>query len=148
MLKAEIIGNLGHDATTRQINGKDYVCFDVAHGERQNGERRTVWISILWAGNGGNLLQYLRKGATVFVRGDFSAKLYTNRDGNVNISQSIMAREVQMCSFVEREQTQTNNGYIQAPQAQYQQFPTPSPQQAVPAAPAANLDNPDDDLPF
>lgn len=102
MLKAEIIGNLGHDATTRQINGKDYVCFDVAHGERQNGEKKTVWISILWAGNGGNLLQYLRKGATVFVRGDFSAKLYTNRDGNVNISQSIMAREVQMCSFAEK----------------------------------------------
>lgn len=148
MLKAEIIGNLGHDATTRQINGKDYVCFDVAHGERQNGEKRTVWISILWAGNGGNLLQYLRKGATVFVRGDFSAKLYTNRDGNVNISQSIMAREVQMCSFAEREQTQPHNGYKQAPQAQYQQFPTPAPQQAVPAAPAANLDNPDDDLPF
>lgn len=147
MLKAEIIGNLGHDATTRQINGKDYVCFDVAHGERQNGERRTVWISILWAGNGGNLLQYLRKGATVFVRGDFSAKLYTNRDGNVNISQSIMAREVQICTFAEREQTQTNNGYIQAPQAQYSQNPTSAPHNA-PAAPAANLDNPDDDLPF
>lgn len=149
MLKAEIIGNLGHDATTRQINGKDYVCFDVAHGERQNRERRTVWISILWAGNGGNLLQYLRKGATVFVRGDFSAKLYTNRDGNVNISQSIMAREVQMCSFAEREQTQAHNGYKQAPQAQYQQFSTPAPQQAVPAAPAVNLDDdPDHDLPF
>lgn len=149
MLKAEIIGNLGHDATTRQINGKDYVCFDVAHGERQNGEKRTVWISILWAGNGGNLLQYLRKGATVFVRGDFSAKLYTNRDGNVNISQSIMAREVQMCSFAEREQTQDHNGYKQAPQAQYQQFPTLAPQQAVPAAPAVNQDDdPDDDLPF
>lgn len=148
MLKAEIIGNLGNDATTRQINGKDYVCFDVAHGERQNGERRTVWISILWAGNGGNLLQYLRKGATVFVRGDFSAKLYTNRDGNVNISQSIMAREVQMCSFAEREQTQTNNGYKQAPQAQYSQSPTSAPRQNTPATPAANLDNPDDDLPF
>lgn len=126
MLKAEIIGNLGHDATTRQINGKDYVCFDVAHGERQNGEKRTV-----------------------FVRGDFSAKLYTNRDGNVNISQSIMAREVQMCSFAEREQTQAHNGYKQAPQAQYQQFPTLAPQQAVPAAPAVNQDDdPDDDLPF
>lgn len=148
MLKAEIIGNLGHDATTRQINGKDYVCFDVAHGERQNGERRTVWISILWAGNGGNLLQYLRKGATVFVRGDFSAKLYTNRDGNVNISQSIMAREVQICTFAEREQTQTRNGYIQAPQAQYLQNHTSAPLHNAPAAPAANLDNPDDDLPF
>jgi single stranded DNA-binding protein len=148
MLKAEIIGNLGHDATTRQINGKDYVCFDVEHGERQNGERRTVWISILWAGNGGNLLQYLRKGATVFVRGDFSAKLYTNRAGNVNISQSIMAREVQMCSFAEREQTQAHNGYIQAPQAQYSQHPTSAPLHNAQAAPAANLDNPDDDRPF
>lgn len=82
------------------------------------------------------------------IRSDFSAKLYTNRYGNVNISQSIMAREVQMCSFAEREQTQAHNGYKQASQAQYQQFPTPAPQQAVPAAPAANLDNPDDDFPI
>lgn len=148
MLKAEIIGNLGHDATTRQINGKDYVCFDVAHGERQNGERRTVWISILWAGNGGNLLQYLRKGATVFVRGDFSAKLYTNRDGNVNISQSIMAREVQICSLAEREQTQAHNGYKQAPTSPVFAAPYSAPLHNAPAAPAPNLDNPDDDLPF
>lgn len=148
MLKAEIIGNLGHDATTRQINGKDYVCFDVAHGERQNGERRTVWISILWAGNGGNLLQYLRKGATVFVRGDFTVKIYTNREGVATISQTIMAREVQICTFAEREQPQTRNGYIQASQAQYQQSYTSTPRQNVPAAPAENLDNPDDDLPF
>ena len=104
MLKAEIIGNLGHDATTRQINGKDYVCFDVAHGEKVNGERRTVWISVLWSGNGGNLLQYLRKGATVFVRGDLSAKLYTDRAGQTNISMSVMAREIQMCQFAEQGQ--------------------------------------------
>lgn len=148
MLKAEIIGNLGHDATTRQINGKDYVCFDVAHGERQNGERRTVWISVLWAGNGGNLLQYLRKGATVFARGDFSAKLYTNRDGNVNISQSIMAREVQMCSFAEKGAATDQQRLHTSPQAQYSQHPTSAPLHNAPAAPAANLDNPDDDLPF
>ncbi len=129
MLKAEVIGNLGHDASVRQINGKDYVCFDVAHGEKVNGERKTVWISVLWSGNGGNLLQHMRKGATVFVRGDLTAKTYTGRDGQTSVSMSVMAREIQMCQFVERGQQPANT----------QTVPQPSPMAASGA---------DDDLPF
>ena len=135
MLKTEVIGNLGHDASVRQINGRDYVCFDVAHGERVNGERRTVWISVLWSGNGGNLLQYLRKGATVFARGDLSAKLYTSRDGKTNISMSLMAREIQMCQFAEQGQQQQSQANAQPVQQTAQQSP---------AAAAGD----DEDLPF
>lgn len=137
MLKAELIGNLGHDASVRQINGRDYVCLDVAHGEKVNGERKTVWISVLWLGNGGGLLQYLRKGATVFVRGDISAKIYTNRDGQTSVSMSVMARELQICQFAE-----------QGRQSAQPQTSAPPAQQAVAQTSSMTTAGEDDDLPF
>lgn len=151
MLIAEIIGNLGHDAVVKQINGKEYTSFDVAHSERMsNGERRTVWVSVLRSGNGGQLLQYLKKGARVFVRGELSAKVYTTRDGATNVSLSVMAREVQICQTVEdgqQQQQHTAQPYRQAAPVQQQQYaPQPA---AVTAQPAAQtLEDDGEDLPF
>ena len=97
MLTAEIIGNLGRDALTRQIREKNYVSFDVAHEQRNGENSETVWVSVLWYGNGGNLLQHLRKGAKVFVRGRLVPGIYTGRDGVARLSLSLMATEVHMC---------------------------------------------------
>lgn len=140
MLIAEIIGNLGHDAVVKQINGKEYTSFDVAHSERMsNGERRTVWVSVLRSGNGGQLLQYLKKGARVFVRGELSAKVYTTRDGSANVSLSVMARETQLCQTVDEGQQQQT---AQQPQ----RAPQPA---AMPAQQAAQaLEDVGEDLPF
>ncbi|EJW89462.1 single-strand binding family protein, partial [gut metagenome] len=54
MLKVTVIGNLGADAAVRNINGNDYVCFNLAHEERVKEEKVTIWISVIWYGNGGN----------------------------------------------------------------------------------------------
>lgn len=150
MLFAEIIGNLGHDAAVKLINGKEYTSFDVAHSERTaGGERRTVWVSVLRSGNGGQLLQYLKKGARVFVRGELSAKIYTTRDGASNVSLSVMAREVQLCQTVEdgQQQQHTAQPYRQAAPVQQPQYaPQPA---AVTAQPAARtLEDDGEDLPF
>lgn len=149
MLIAEIIGNLGHDAVVKLINGKEYTSFDMAHSERMsNGERRTVWVSVLRSGNGGQLLQYLKKGARVFVRGELSAKVYTTRDGSANVSLSVMARETQLCQTVDDgQQQQTAQPYRQtAPVQQPQYAPQPA---AVTTQPAAQtLEDDGEDLPF
>lgn len=104
MLTAEIIGNLGRDAQTRQIREKNYVSFDVAHEQRNGESSETVWVSVLWYGNGGNLVQYLKRGAKVFVRGRLVPGIYTGRDGVARLSLSLMATEVQMCEFAKAEQ--------------------------------------------
>lgn len=110
MLQLEIIGNLGHDAGVKQINGKDYVSFDVAHEERNGNDKTTVWVSVLWYGNGGNLKQYLRTGARVFVRGRMSVRLYTSqKTGQVNYSVSVFATEVQMCEFAKGQADQSQS---------------------------------------
>lgn len=149
MLIAEIIGNLGHDAAVKLINGKEYTSFDVAHEERTANGGRTVWVSVLRSGNGGQLLQYLKKGARVFVRGELTAKIYTTRDGASNVSLSVMAREVQMCQFVDsgQQQQRTAQPYRQAAPVQQPQYaPQPAAGTAQPAA--RTLEDDVEDLPF
>ena len=99
MLTAEVIGNLGRNAQTKQISDRSYVSFDVAHEQRNGENRETVWVSVLWYGNGGNLLQHLRKGAKVFVRGRLVPGIYTGRDGVARLSLSL-----HMCEFAKGEQ--------------------------------------------
>lgn len=116
MLTAEIIGNLGRDAQTRQIREKNYVSFDVAHEQRNGESSETVWVSVLWYGNGGNLVQYLKRGAKVFVRGRLVPGIYTGRDGVARLSLSLMATEVHMCEFAKGEQPSPEYGQRRAPE--------------------------------
>lgn len=74
MLVAEVIGNLGSDALIKDFSGRKYVSMSVAHSvfsKDQNGNRQesTVWVSVLWYGEGGGIFPYLKKGSKVFVRG-------------------------------------------------------------------------------
>lgn len=81
MLKCSVIGNLGDDAQVRESNGKKFVSFKVAHSEsyeKADGTRvdSTQWVSCALAGDGGNLLQYLKRGVKVFVSGKLSLRCY------------------------------------------------------------------------
>lgn len=102
MLKLEIIGNIGSDAEVKEFGGKKYVSFSVActeYSKDQKGNKTeyTTWVSILWYGDGGGLLPYLKKGAKVFVRGNLKAKTYTDKQGAAQASININASEVQLC---------------------------------------------------
>lgn len=103
MLRAEIIGHIGKDAEVKTINNNQYVAFSVAHNESvktNTDEKQTkvVWISVLMRGNGGNLLQYLKQGQQVFVRGDLmSPRIYTNSAGLPAIGITLFSREIQLC---------------------------------------------------
>lgn len=104
MLKAEIIGTIGADAEVKDFSGKKYVSFSVAcndYAKDQQGNRTetTTWVSVLWSGDGGGLLPYLKKGAKVFIRGNLKAKVYTDKQGATQASININAFEVQLCGF-------------------------------------------------
>lgn len=155
MLTAEVIGNLGRNAQTKQISDRSYVSFDVAHEQRNGENRETVWVSVLWYGNGGNLLQHLRKGAKVFVRGRLVPGIYTGRDGVARLSLSLMATEVHMCEFAKGEQQgQADQSPILNSGQQSGNFSGGDPfirgakamQQSKYSAPA--VQEPEEDLPF
>ena len=76
MLQIEIIGNIGNDAQVKDFNGKKYIAFNVAHSEKFKNQQgveteRTTWVSVLKPGESG-IVQYLKKGTPVFVRGEMS----------------------------------------------------------------------------
>lgn len=83
MLQLEIIGNLGADAQVMTSNGKPFVSFNVAHTERWQGDdgvkhEQTQWVSCALNGDGGNLLQYLKKGTTVYAIGRVSTRVFSS----------------------------------------------------------------------
>lgn len=115
MILASIIGNLGKDAETKNINGKDYLSFSVASTEKKGEQETTTWISVL-AGNNPNLLPYLKKGQQVFVSGRMNAGIYQSQQG-IGIDISVFASTLQLCGGKRDE----------APQ----QAPTTAPVQSV-----------------
>lgn len=80
---AIIVGNIGADARVEEANGHKFVTFNVAHNERWTGEdgvqhERIEWISCAWNGDGGKLLQFLKKGRSVLIIGRTSVRCYSS----------------------------------------------------------------------
>jgi single-strand DNA-binding protein len=50
-------------------------------------------------GNGGNLTQYLKRGAKVFVRGNLSVKQYQDKNGQWCVGLNMSATEIQLCGL-------------------------------------------------
>ena len=120
MLKVEIIGNIGNDAETKEFGGKKYVSFSVAHTEYQKDEQGnrtdlTTWCSVLWFGEGGGLLPYLKSGAKAFVRGNLKVKMYTDRNGKQQAAINVSASEVQLCGVKGETSTQQAGVQVQQP---------------------------------
>lgn len=146
MLVVEIIGNIGNDAQVKDFNGKKYIAFNVAHSEKFKNQQgveteRTTWVSVLKPGESG-IVQYLRKGTPVFVRGELSFKQFQDSGHNWQVGVNCLAREVQLLPGGKRDQNpqQAEPGTAPAQPATNANQPAPEP------APAEGGTN--DDLPF
>lgn len=141
MLVLEVIGNLGADAILKDLNGQKYIAFSVAHTESykdSQGQRRerTTWVSCLKYGES-PVINYLKKGTRVFIRGELSAKAY-EAGGILQAGINCRVKELQLLGGNRTDQAE-------APQTTVATSPaTPTSQQ-----PAA-YQQPDDidDLPF
>ena len=79
MLHFSVIGNLGADAEVKNFSSGDYVSFRVAHNFRDGDKDRTQWVSCLMRGNGGKLIDYLKKGSLVYVTGRGAARAFSSQ---------------------------------------------------------------------
>lgn len=102
MLQIAVIGNIGNDAELRSENGSEFITFKVAHNERYtdasgNTHDTTQWISCVMNGNGGGVLQYLKKGQQVYVVGDGSVRTYHSKTQRMLVAGvDIRVRSVQL----------------------------------------------------
>jgi single-strand DNA-binding protein len=156
MIKLQVIGNLGRDATLNSPNGKNVINFSVAHSEKYkdaqgNQQDRTIWVECAYWTDRTNLQPYLIKGKTVYVEGTPSVESYTTADGRQGIKLKLTVKDVQ---FVGGNRTEGTNTGAQAMSGHTPN--TGAPMAAAPSietasAPFSNNDmsaSLNDDLPF
>lgn len=157
--KVILVGNLGNEPETRTFpDGGSLTNISVATSEswkdKQTGQQqeRTEWHRVTFNGRLAEIAaQYLRKGSKVYIEGSLRTRKYQDKQtGADRYSTDIVAREMQMLDSRQDmgggqgggyQQPQQQSGYSQPPQQ-------PQSQQQPQAAPAGNIDDFDDDIPF
>lgn len=103
MLKVELIGNLGADVEVKESNGSKFATFRVASSEKfkgQNGEEKTVtnWIDCSYNNVESKVLEYLKAGVKVFVRGNASLRVYSSKkDRCMKAGLQVLVNEIELC---------------------------------------------------
>ncbi len=101
MIKMTAIGHLGSQATLNNVNGNQVINMNLAHSEKYkdaqgNIVNKSVWINVSWWSESSKILQYLQKGAQIFVEGIPSVDVYKNKDGQTIPQLKLRATMVQL----------------------------------------------------
>ncbi len=168
MNKVILIGRLGRDPETRYMPSGEAVCnFSLATSESWNDKKsgnkveRTEWHNIsMWGRLAEIAGQYLKKGSLVYLEGRIQSRKYTDKTGVERTAYEIVANEMKMLGG-KNDGGGSDVPYESAapasrPQSQYAAdeydepaAPPAAPQQRkAPVAPAAPVENIDDDIPF
>jgi single-strand DNA-binding protein len=108
MIKLQVIGNVGRDATISEVKGKKAINFNLAHNEYytdQNGVKveKTMWVNCsMWRdGNQSTAVaSYIKKGAKVYVEGTPEVSIYEDKNGGKNAQLRLMVRNLEVVEFV------------------------------------------------
>ena len=115
MIKLQVIGHLGQDATVNNVNGKTVINFSVAHSEKfKNKEgaevNKSVWVSCAYWTEKTNVSSYLKKGTQIYAEGVPEAKTYRNQTTNEIVPQlSLRVTNIQLLS--NKSSQQENNDF-------------------------------------
>ena len=129
-------GNLGSDAEQRILaDGTSIVSMNVPCKSGFGDKAITTWLRCTLFGNrGASLMPHLVKGSLVGITGEFSAREYTDRDGNKKQSLEVRVSDVSLLG-----------GRKDAPPAQR---PQAAPAQRTAPKQASGFDDMSDDIPF
>jgi single-strand DNA-binding protein len=101
MIKLQVIGNLGKDCVTNNVNGKTVMNFTVAHTERfrdaqGNQKDKTIWVDCAYWSDRTGIAPYLRKGTQVYVEGNPEVRTFTKQDGTYGASLTLRVLTIQL----------------------------------------------------
>jgi len=151
--KVMLIGNLGKDPEIMHFdNGGSLVKFPIATSEtytNREGQRvtNTEWHNVVINAKGlvDVAHKYLKKGHKVYLEGRIKTRKWQDQSGADRYTTEIQANQMTMLtSRAESEgmSSDQSGGYSQQPQA------APASAAPMPAAPAMNNSQEEDDLPF
>jgi len=108
MNNINVTGNIGRDAETRITPaGKSVTSFSVAVKSGWGKNESTTWMNCsIWGDRGVKLAEYLTKGALVGVSGEFSAREWTNKEGETKTSCEVNVNDVTLLGGKDNTQPQ------------------------------------------
>ena len=122
MLKVELIGNLGADVEIKSGNGTQFATFRVADTSKyktQAGEEKEVtnWIDCTLNNVESKVIQYLKAGVKVYVRGNANLRVYSSKkDRCMKAGLQVSVTEIELCGgnndLVPRQLIDPENGAI------------------------------------
>lgn len=101
MLHTTIIGHIGNDAEVKNVNGKEFTTFRVAHSDRwtdENGQSHdvTTWVDCVMNGKPA-VLPYLTKGTMIFATGSTQLRVYSSpKDRCMKAGLTINVRTIEL----------------------------------------------------
>ncbi|MDI3321875.1 single-stranded DNA-binding protein [Pinibacter soli] len=101
MIKLQVIGNLGKDCVTSNVNGRSVMNFNVAHTEKYkdaqgNQVDKTIWVECAYWSDRTAVAAYLKKGTQVYVEGTPEVRTYSKNDGSTGASLTLRVQSVQL----------------------------------------------------
>lgn len=149
MIKLQVIGNLGKDCVTNNVNGKTVMNFTVAHTERfrdaqGNQKDKTIWVDCAYWSDRTGIAPYLRKGTQVYVEGNPEVRTFTKQDGTYGASLTLRVLSIQLLGG--RPEGSGGGGDYSGGTNQYA---APAQKTSAPASSGGGgFNEPVDDLPF
>lgn len=120
MLKLEIIGHVGVDASIKDADGRRFATFRVAHSDTWTGSdgvrhEQTTWVDVTLPAES-KVIPYLQKGTLVFIRGNISTRVYSSaKDKCMKAGISVRAEEIQLLGSRKDATEQTQETQNDAP---------------------------------
>ena len=147
MIKLQIIGHLGGDCTTNEVNGKTVINFNVAHSEKYKDAQgnlvdKTTWVRCAYWTDRSAISQYLKKGQLVYAEGSPEAEGYMNKENQAAATLKMSVFRIQLLGSKNDSQsgnTQQNSSYQNSSSSS-----NSNSSQNVSSA----IEEPADDLPF
>lgn len=121
MIKLQVIGHLGKDCLTKEVNGKPVISFTVAHSEKFKDaqgvqKEKTIWVDCSYWTEKTGIAPYLKKGTQVFVEGSPEVDAYMNKENQPTPALRLRVLNIQLLgSRPEGQQTPQQTGQQQAP---------------------------------
>ena len=146
--KVILVGNLGRDPEVRYSPDGGAICnvsiaTTSSWKDKTSGDRReeTEWHRVVFYNRLAEIAgEYLRKGRPVYVEGRLKTRKWQNKEGVDQYTTEVVADQMQMLGGRDDGDS--------APAERQQPAQRQAPQQTQQRAPAANLADMDDDIPF
>lgn len=103
MIKLQVIGRVGKDATVKEVGGTKVINFSLAHSEKYKDSKgemqeKTTWVECAKWGEKIGVAEYIKKGGQIFVEGTPEVRSYDKADGGHGVSLIVRVDKIELLS--------------------------------------------------